>query len=137
MNPRSGRWKTLGAGILAAVAMAAQAVAADTTPAAQLQRWQQAAGANGDAVRGEQLFTRRGGNDLACSSCHHARPVVPGEHVSTGKAIDALAPAVNADAFTQERRADKWFRRNCRDVLARECTPQEKADILVWLIGLR
>jgi hypothetical protein len=30
---------------------------------------------------------------------------------------------------------EKWFTRNCRDVLGRECTPAEKADIMAWLIG--
>ena len=29
---------------------------------------------------------------------------------------------------------DKWFRRNCNDVLSRECTAVEKADVLAWLL---
>ncbi|HEX7384701.1 MAG TPA: DUF1924 domain-containing protein, partial [Burkholderiaceae bacterium] len=31
----------------------------------------------------------------------------------------------------------KWFRRNCGDVLGRECTADEKADIVAWLATLK
>ena len=53
--------------------------------------------------------------------------------VVTAKPIDPLAPAFNPKAFTDERRVEKWFRRNCKDVAQRECTPGEKADVLAWL----
>jgi hypothetical protein len=29
---------------------------------------------------------------------------------------------------------EKWFKRNCNDVLARACTPAEKADVLAYLL---
>ncbi|HET6803481.1 MAG TPA: DUF1924 domain-containing protein, partial [Casimicrobiaceae bacterium] len=29
------------------------------------------------------------------------------------------------------------FRRNCNDVLSRACTPQEKGDVLAYLLELR
>jgi hypothetical protein len=37
-------------------------------------------------------------------------------------------------ALRTPAKVDKWFRRNCNDVLKRECTPVEKADVLAWLL---
>ena len=34
-------------------------------------------------------------------------------------------------------RVEKWFRRNCNDVVGRECTAAEKADVLAWLLTLK
>ena len=64
-------------------------------------------------------------------------PTQSGKHAATGKAINALAPAFNSERFTDATRTDKWFRRNCNDVLGRECTPAEKADVLSWLLTLK
>ena len=64
-------------------------------------------------------------------------PTATGKHASTGKAIDPLAPAFNPKAFTDAARVEKWFRRNCKDVLARECSAAEKADVLAYLAGLK
>mgnify|MGYP000851728163 CR=1 FL=1 len=111
--------------------------AADTSPQAQLQRLTSMAGSHADAERGRRFFTSRHGGEWSCSSCHGAVPVRPGKHASTGKVLDPLAPAANPLAFTSEARVDKWFRRNCKDVLSRECTPGEKADVLAWLISLK
>jgi hypothetical protein len=30
-------------------------------------------------------------------------------------------------------KVEKWFRRNCQDVLQRECSAQEKGDFIAWL----
>jgi len=53
------------------------------------------------------------------------------------KAIDPLGPAFNPKAFTDAARVEKWFRRNCKDVLARECSAAENADVLAYLAGLK
>jgi len=34
-------------------------------------------------------------------------------------------------------KVEKWFRRNCNDVMGRECTAGEKADVLAWLLTLK
>ncbi len=65
------------------------------------------------------------------------RPRPTGRHESTGKTIAPLAPAFNPKAFTDTAKVDKWFRRNCRDVLERECSAKEKADVLAFLQGLK
>ncbi len=108
-----------------------------TTPAAQLQRWQAAAGAPGNAARGQKLFITKAGNDLSCASCHGSPPTGPSRHASTGKPIDSLAPAFNSERFADQAKADKWFRRNCKDVFSRECSAAEKADLMAYLLSLR
>ncbi|MGY4830792.1 DUF1924 domain-containing protein [Sphaerotilaceae bacterium SBD11-9] len=111
--------------------------AADTTIAQQLAQWNAQAGTPGDAARGQAFFNNKHGRDWSCASCHGMPPTGAGKHASTGKAIDPLAPAVNPKAFTDSARVEKWFRRNCKDVLARECSPVEKADVLAYLNGLK
>ena len=112
------------------------AAAADTSAAEQLARFSAQAGAPGNAEQGRVLFTTRHGGAWSCSSCHGNPPTGTGQHASTGKDIAPLAPAFNTRAFTDSARVDKWFRRNCKDVLARECSAAEKADVLAYLIGL-
>lgn len=126
-------WATAGAA-LALLALAAQA--ADTSAAQQLERWSALAAAPGQADRGRVFFTSRHGGEWSCASCHGNPPTVPGKHASTGKAIDAMAPSVNPKVFTETAKVDKWFRRNCKDVLSRECSAAEKADVLAYLIGV-
>lgn len=108
-----------------------------TTPAEQLAGYTAQAGAPAQAARGQQLFTARHGKEWTCASCHSASPTVAGQHASTGKSIAALAPAFNPQRFTDAAKTEKWFRRNCNDVLARECSAAEKADVLAWLMALK
>jgi hypothetical protein len=113
------------------------ALAADTTPAQQLERFNVAAGTPGQAQRGHAFFTSRHGSEWSCASCHHAPPTRPGQHAGTGKVLEPLAPAFNPRAFTDAAKVDKWFRRNCKDVLQRDCSATEKADVMAWLASLK
>ncbi len=99
--------------------------------------WSAQAGAPGNAARGQSFFSSKHGGEWSCASCHGTPPTATGKHASTGKAIDPLAPAFNPKAFTDAARVEKWFRRNCKDVLARECSDAEKADVLAYLAGLK
>ena len=38
---------------------------------------------------------------------------------------------------TDAAKTEKWFRRNCNDVVGRECSAGEKADVLSWLASLK
>ncbi|HMX11147.1 MAG TPA: DUF1924 domain-containing protein, partial [Burkholderiaceae bacterium] len=116
---------------------AGSAWGADTSPAAQQARFSAEARAPADAERGRVFFTSRQGGEWSCASCHGNPPTAQGKHANTGKLIKPLAPAANPQAFTDSARVDKWFRRNCNDVLKRECSPGEKADVLAWLSGLK
>lgn len=104
-----------------------------TTPAEQLAAYTAQAGSVGQAARGQQLFTARHGKEWSCSSCHTATPIAEGKHASTGKVIAPMAPAFNPNRFTDAAKTEKWFRRNCNDVMGRECNAAEKADVLAWL----
>lgn len=124
--------------IVAATAAAANLLhAADTHPAAELARFQSEAGVPADAARGQRFFAQTHGREWSCTSCHGNPPTATGRHASTGKTIPPLAPAANPDALTNRAKVDKWFRRNCGDVLGRACTAAEKADVLAYLMSLR
>ncbi|WP_372828214.1 DUF1924 domain-containing protein [Polaromonas sp.] len=119
--------------VFAALAPAAQA----TTPADMLAGYTAQAGVSAVPARGQQLFNTRQGREWSCASCHAALPMTTGKHAATGKPIGPLAPAFNAERFTDAAKAEKWFRRNCNDVAGRECTAVEKADVLSWLMTLK
>ena len=118
-------------------AAAAAAAAGAATPAALGAAYAEQAGTAPAPARGQQFFTTPHAQTWSCASCHGAQPTQPGEHASTGKPIAALAPAANAQRFTDPAKVEKWFRRNCNDVVGRECTPAEKADVLSWLLTLK
>ena len=124
------------AGLLLGLVLSA-AQAADTTPQAQLDKWTVAAGRAGDVTKGDLVFNQKYGDVWSCSSCHNSPPTTKGKHASTSKPIQPLAPAFNAEAFTDNAKIDKWFKRNCRDVMKRECTPAEKLDVLAYLLSLK
>lgn len=86
------------------------------------------------AERGEAFFKAKHGGDWSCASCHSDNPSVQGKHAKTGKIIQPLAPLANAERFTDMKKVEKWFKRNCNDVLDRVCSPQEKGDILSYLL---
>jgi mono/diheme cytochrome c family protein len=125
---------TLATAVLAALCTPAVQAA---TPNELLQGYTTQAGAAAVAARGQQFFTTTHGKEWSCSTCHGAVPTSAGKHASTGKSITALAPAANAERFTDATKTEKWFRRNCNDVVGRECTAAEKADMLSWLLSLK
>jgi len=135
LNFRRFRRMAVETGIGLALIGGVSAMAA--TPQTELLRWQQAAGQPGDAVKGQVFFGQRQGGEWSCASCHGQPPTLDSQHASTGKKIAALAPAFNAERLTDSAKVDKWFKRNCKDVLSRECTAIEKADVLAYLIGLK
>lgn len=87
--------------------------------------------------QGQRFFTSLHGREWSCSSCHTSNPAGAGKHTVTGKHIEPLAPSANAARFTREAKVEKWFKRNCNDVLGRACTAQEKGDVLAYLMSLK
>ena len=88
-------------------------------------------------ARGEQLFNTKHGKEWSCASCHETPPNRDTKHIVTGKVIKPLSPNVNPDRFIDQAKVEKWFKRNCNDVFGRECTTQEKADVLSWLMKVK
>lgn len=91
----------------------------------------------GIPTRGEQFFTAKHGKEWSCNSCHELPPNHNSKHVVTGKVIKPLSPNSNPDRLSDHAKVEKWFKRNCHDVLGRECSAQEKADVLSWLITVQ
>lgn len=90
-----------------------------------------------DAARGELFFKNTHGNDWSCATCHTQNPADAGKHAKTDKPIDPLAPSANAERFTTPKKVEKWFKRNCGDVLDRTCTTLEKGDVLTYLLAIK
>lgn len=89
------------------------------------------------AERGRQFyFERRNAAEKMpnCATCHTDDPGAAGKHVITGKVIAPIAPVAGSARFTDAAKTDKWFRRNCKEVVGRECTAVEKADVLRFLL---
>ena len=100
----------------------------------------QQAGITPSAKRGETLYRQRFAlNEKmpACTSCHTDSPLNAGQHAVTGKAIKPLAVAANAERFADPAKVEKWFGRNCKEVVGRACTPAEKADFVAYMSEVR
>jgi mono/diheme cytochrome c family protein len=85
---------------------------------------------------GEQFFKSTHANDWSCASCHTPDPRNAGKHAKTGKEIAPLAPVTNPQRFTSVEKVEKWFKRNCGDVLGRACSVEEKGNVLAYLLSL-
>ena len=88
------------------------------------------------AERGKRFFESTHGGNWSCATCHTRDPAAPGRHAVTSKDIAPLAPAANPRRFTDAAKVEKWFKRNCNDVLKRPCTPQEKGDVLAYVMSM-
>lgn len=130
-------WLTIAGWMLALSGPAAAGSPLEIQGALEAEARQATPGFAGfSARRGEQFFNARHGGEWSCGTCHTPDPRRPGRHATTGKPITPLAPAANPERFTNPATVDKWFRRNCKDVLGRACTPVEKGDVLAWLLFL-
>ncbi len=87
------------------------------------------------ASQGQRWYANAHGKEWSCASCHARNPATTGRHAATGKSLDPLAPAANPERFTHSDKVEKWFKRNCNDVLGRPCTAQEKGDVLAFVLS--
>lgn len=77
------------------------------------------------------------GRQISCATCHTASPRNAGKHEKTAKEILPLAPSVNKARFSDSGNAEKWFKRNCNDVLERACTAQEKGNFIEYVLSVK
>lgn len=106
------------------------------TPSELLSSYESLSG-KASPARGEQFFNAKHGKEWSCASCHENPPNHDTKHIVTGKVIKPLSPNANPERFTDQAKVEKWFKRNCNDVLGRECTAQEKGDVLSWLMTVK
>jgi hypothetical protein len=118
------------------VLTALPAIANSMTSADLLASYRADSGKDFTAARGEQLFRAQHG-DTSCTSCHTDNAKSSGKHAQTGKLIKPLAPVANPARLTDPEKVEKWFKRNCNDVLKRACTAQEKGDFVTYLLSIK
>ncbi len=105
----------------------------------RLKAYQSQGASDFSAARGKTMWhknypdPKKPGKQRNCGTCHTDNLKNKGKHARTGKVIDPLAPSVNAERFTNKKFIEKWFKRNCKWVVGRECSPQEKGDFLEYL----
>ena len=105
----------------------------------RLKHYESQGASDFNAKRGESFWLKKypdpkkPGKQRSCGTCHTDNLHSKGKHARTGKVIDPLAPSSNNERFTDTKFIEKWFKRNCKWVLARECSPQEKGDVLMYL----
>lgn len=92
------------------------------------------------AERGASFYkaerTHSSGIKVSCSTCHTADPRNQGK-TRANKVIEPMAPSVNPQRLTDAEKVEKWFGRNCKDVLERACTAQEKGDYIQYLLSVK
>ena len=134
---------TLAAAVFAAASASFAVNAAEPNPEvkALIDSYKKEAGAQSfSADEGKRFFNSKrthSGNkeERSCTTCHTADPRQPGK-TRVGKAIEPMAPSVNKQRFTDPKKIEKWFKRNCTWVLERECTPKEKGDYITYMMSL-
>lgn len=103
-----------------------------------LAQYAAAAKASGfSAVRGQALHTQSfsGGkpDTPSCTTCHGKDTRSAGRAL-TGKTIEPVAVSVTPTRYTDPAKVEKWFKRNCTEVLGRECSALEKGDWLSYVM---
>jgi len=122
------------------VCLAPLAMAENMIPT-MLQSYAEAGATEPNAKAGETLWHKsfaapedaENQKPRSCQTCHGTDLTRTGEHIRTGKRIEPMALSVNNERFTEVKKIKKWFRRNCKWVMGRACTAQEKSDILSYL----
>ena len=90
----------------------------------------------GEALWNKTFIDAKTSEKRNCTTCHTTDQAKQGKHATTGKAIEPMAPSVNSQRLTEVKKVKKWFVRNCKWTLGRECTAQEKGDFLAYLKNL-
>ncbi|MCU7939618.1 MAG: DUF1924 domain-containing protein [gamma proteobacterium symbiont of Bathyaustriella thionipta] len=88
---------------------------------------------SGEAMWNKTFIDAKTGKKRNCATCHTIDLTKKGKHARTGKAIEPMAPSVNLKRLTRTKKIKKWFVRNCKWTLGRECSAQEKGDFLAFI----
>lgn len=89
---------------------------------------------------GKKLYflerTNSKGVKMSCTTCHTSDAKQVGR-TRANKEIKPLAPVANPERFTDTAKMEKWFKRNCMDVLERPCTDTEKENFVQYLKSIK
>ncbi len=126
----------------ACVVMATAILSAPATASELLDEYAASASASDpgfdgfSAKRGEAFFAATHGTGKpdtpACTSCHTTDPKKNGR-TRAGKTIAPLAKSLSPERYTDRKKVEKWFRRNCKSVLGRSCSAIEKGDFIIFM----
>ena len=132
-------------GGLAVATLFASGAALAGSPQEMLKRYEAEAKAAGifprggfSAERGKAFYYAKHSSGKpatpSCTTCHTDSPLKRGK-TRTGKVIEPMALSKTPDRYSDPEKVEKWFRRNCKSVLGRECTPVEKGDFITFMIS--
>ena len=122
----------------ALIAIYAAPAQGEDVVAVMLKQYEKQGASAFNASTAQALWTRdfpdaKSGEKRRCSQCHTEDLRRTGKHAVTGKVIEPLAPSANPKRLTDPEHIEKWFLRNCKWTMGRECTPQEKGDFLAMI----
>ena len=123
--------------LLCLAAMPAQSSEAGTR---MLETYRAEGAGEFSAERGKNMWAQtfkqqKSGQQVSCATCHTNNLKRTGAHIRTGKIIDPMAASTNTERFTDTKKIKKWFLRNCKWTVGRECTAQEKGDFLTYFLS--
>jgi len=127
--------------MILAVLAALPAVASEAVIKQKLESYRAEGASDFSAERGKSMWTQthvqqNSGKPVSCATCHSADLKQAGSHIKTGKVIEPMAASLNsAERFNDPAKIEKWFMRNCKWTLGRECTAQEKGDFLSYFLS--
>ena len=125
--------------ILSLLFASVTAAAAGNNVAEQLiSSYQTGSTTAGNAEQGQQLWEQKFSGkapftERSCMTCHTSNLKQAGQHVRTKKIIEAMAPSVNSARLSDVKTIEKWLKRNCKWTLGRECSNQEKVNLLTFI----
>jgi hypothetical protein len=116
----------------------AQSASASPAVDALLKVYSDAGAGPFSAEAGQRMWTEKhisteAPAERSCSTCHTSNLADSGKHAKTQKVIKPMAPVVNVKRLTDTKEIEKWFMRNCKWTLGRECSAQEKGDFLLFI----
>ncbi|HJM51123.1 MAG TPA: DUF1924 domain-containing protein [Alphaproteobacteria bacterium] len=124
------------AGAVLALVPSGSAVLAGAALDSALTQYREQSGQDFSADRGRAFFLARPGSGKAetpsCTSCHGSSPLAGGQ-TRAGKPIEPMALSQTPERYAEAKKREKWFRRNCKSVLGRACSAQEKGDFLTFM----
>lgn len=132
---------------LAILAIALAATAARAAPSPDQQallgalerqaRQENPAFAGFSPTRGQAFYLSQHTADPAtpsCATCHGSQPTRAGR-TPAGRSIEPMAASAAPDRYSRPSRVERWFRRECDQVLGRACTALEKGDFLSYMLS--